>query len=232
MTPPTWWLDELAHAGDEHLDPGHVAGYEAKAGYDPRPDVELLITLGLDHRSTLIDAGAGTGAFTRAVAPHAGRVIAIDVSPAMVEVLQETVRSAGLGNVDVVRAGFLSYEHDGPPVDFAFSRNALHQVPDFWKGIGLHRLATMLRPGGILRLHDLIYDIDPAEAFEFMPAWFAGAVDDHRRGWTPAELADHVRLEHSTYRFCFEALVAHAGFDVVDVSFRRRAYGAYTLRRR
>jgi len=27
----TWWLDELAHAGQEHLDPTYVAGYEAKA---------------------------------------------------------------------------------------------------------------------------------------------------------------------------------------------------------
>jgi hypothetical protein len=30
----SWWLDELAHAGDEHLDPAYVAGYETKAGYD------------------------------------------------------------------------------------------------------------------------------------------------------------------------------------------------------
>lgn len=30
-----WWLDELAHAGPEHLDPSYVAGYERKGGYDP-----------------------------------------------------------------------------------------------------------------------------------------------------------------------------------------------------
>ena len=62
--PPGWWLDELAHAGAEHLEPDYVAGYEAKAGYDPAPDVEALVERGLDHRSTLIDVGAGTGAFT------------------------------------------------------------------------------------------------------------------------------------------------------------------------
>ena len=32
MQPP-WMLDELAHAGPEHLDPEFVAGYERKAGY-------------------------------------------------------------------------------------------------------------------------------------------------------------------------------------------------------
>ena len=41
--PPGWWLDELAHAGAEHLEPDYVAGYEAKAGYDPAPDVEALV---------------------------------------------------------------------------------------------------------------------------------------------------------------------------------------------
>ena len=159
-------------------------------------------------------------------------MIALDVSPAMIDVLRDMVRTAGLTNVHVVHAGYLSYEHHGPPVHFVFSRNALHQVPDFWKGVALHRLASMMQTGAVLRLHDLIYDIEPAQTSEFMAAWFAGAVEDPRRGWTTAELAEHVRVEHSTYRFCFEALVDHAGFDVVDVAFRRRAYGAYTLRRR
>ena len=33
----SWMLDELAHAGPEHLDPGFVAGYDRKQGY-PDPD--------------------------------------------------------------------------------------------------------------------------------------------------------------------------------------------------
>ena len=36
---------------------------------------------------------------------HAGRVIAVDVSPAMITVLDDTVRAAGLTNVDVVHGG-------------------------------------------------------------------------------------------------------------------------------
>ena len=32
------------------------------------------------------------------------------------------------------------YEHGGPPADFVFTRNALHQVPDFWKAIALDRI--------------------------------------------------------------------------------------------
>ena len=60
----TWWLDELAHAGHEHLDAQYVAGYEAKAGYDPADDLETLRRHGFGATSTIVDLGAGTGRFS------------------------------------------------------------------------------------------------------------------------------------------------------------------------
>src|SRR5215475_7731072 len=51
-----------------------------------------------------------------------------------------TLAERGLGNVEVLRAGFLSYEHAGPPADFVYSRYALHHLPDFWKAVALARL--------------------------------------------------------------------------------------------
>jgi SAM-dependent methyltransferase len=225
-----WWLDEAAHAGPEHLDPGYVAGYDRKAALDVAPDVALLRDHGLGPDSVVVDLGAGTGTFAAAVAPWCGRVVAVDVSLAMVAALRD--RTAGLANVEVVRAGFLSYEHRGEPADAVFTRNALHQLPDFWKGIALGRIAGLLRPGGLLRLRDLVWDFDPGEAAERIPAWLAGAVDDPAAGWTAAELAEHVRSEFSTYRWLLEALLDRTGFDVLDARFRRGAYGAYTCRRR
>jgi SAM-dependent methyltransferase len=225
----TWILDELAHAGHEHLDAAYVAGYEAKAGYDPQPDVERMRDLGLDAASTIVDLGAGTGVFAAAVAAHAGRVVAVDISPAMVDALRRRTRH--LANVEIVRAGFLTYEHAGQAPDFVFTRNALHQLPDFWKGVALARVAAMLRPGGIVRLHDLVFDFEPADAERALAAWMAGAVDDPARGWTAAELAEHVRLEHSTYSWLFEPLLQRTGFEILDAEYRRGAYGAFTLRR-
>ena len=43
-----------------------------------------------------------------------------------------------------------------------FSRNALRQLPDFWKALTLRRIGTMLRPGGVLGLRDLVFDFAPA----------------------------------------------------------------------
>jgi SAM-dependent methyltransferase len=142
----TWRLDEGAHAGPEHLDPGYVAGYERKAGYDPTPDVEVLLAHGVGPDGVVVDLAAGTGVFARAMAPHCGHVVAVDVSPAMVATLRARVADEGLGNVTVVGGGFLSYEHAGPPPAAVFTRNALHQLPDFWKVVALRRIAGLLGP--------------------------------------------------------------------------------------
>lgn len=216
-------LDELAHAGPEHLDPGFVAGFDRKQGRpDPSEDLALL------DGHTVVDLGAGTGRFAMAAAKRFDRVVAVDVSPAMLAV----IRSAGLPNVECVQAGFLTYEHRGEPADAVFTRHALHQLPDFWKAIALHRIAGMLRPGGLLRLPDLIYDFQPGETETVLRDWFDQAATDPEVGYTRDDLAEHVRTEHSTFRWLLEPMLDAAGFEVLDVQFTGRVYGAYTCQKR
>jgi hypothetical protein len=64
----------------------------------------------------------------------------------------------------------------------------------------LDRIRGMLRPGGVLRLHDLIYDFQPAQADEVFQRWLDNAVDDPALGYTGADFAEHIRSEHSTSR--------------------------------
>jgi SAM-dependent methyltransferase len=224
----SWTPDEIGYAGLEHLDADYVAGYDAKAQVDPRDDIAILVAHGLGPGTTIVDLGAGTGVFTAAAAATGATVIAVDVSPAMVRHLD--AQFAGQPDVTVVPAGFLTYEHIGAPVEFVYCRNALHQLPDFWKGIALQRITAYLAPGAIFRVRDLVFDFEPADADEFIPAWMAGGVDDPARGWTPDELAEHVRIEFSTYRWLFEPMLERVGFEILDVDYVRRAYGAYTCR--
>ncbi len=230
MPTPEWMLDELAHAGPEHLDPEFVAGYDRKAQVDPNVDLAAIREYGFGADSTLVDLGAGTGVFAFAAADACRHVVAADVSPAMVEHLRSQVALRGITNVDVVHAGFLTYEHAGPPADVVFTRNALHQIPDFWKAIALDRIRRILKPGGILRLNDLVYSFEAAEATERIAVWFAGAAHDSSRGWTAEELAEHVRTEHSTFTWLFEPMLEHAGFEILDRAYDRGAYAAYTCR--
>lgn len=149
---PGWRLDEVANAGRENLDPDHVALYDEKAdaGAGAAEEVELLVELGLDEASLVVDLGAGTGQFTLAVAARCLRVVAVAISPVMLARLRSKASASGLSNVEVVRAGFLSYEHRGHPADFVYSRWALHHVPDFSKALGLYRMRRILHAGGVL----------------------------------------------------------------------------------
>ena len=115
-------IDELAHAGPEHLDPDFVAGYDRKQGYpDPAEDLDAFAAHGLGPASSVVDLGAGSGQFALAAARRFGHVTAVDVSPAMVAVLRERSAAAGLANLECVRAGFLGYHPSGPPADAVYT---------------------------------------------------------------------------------------------------------------
>ncbi len=211
---PTWFIDELDYAGRENLDASHVARYDGKEDAGAAAEVALLEDLGLTPESLVIEFGAGTGQFTAAVAPACGRVIAVDVSSLMLRRLQEKVAALRLDNVEVVRAGFLSYEHAGRPADVVYSRFALHHLPDFWKAIALDRLRRIVRPGGVVRLWDVVYDFAPAEAEERIEAWCATGGDAVEGEWSRAELEEHVRDEHSTFTWVLEPMMERSGFEI------------------
>ena len=211
----SWWPDELRYAGREHFDEQHARRYDAKMDADAAGEVEMLRHAGaLGSGSVVVDLGAGSGQFTHAAAPFCARVVAVDVSPVMLGRLEEKLGDA---NVDVVRAGFLTYPHAGTPADLVYSRFALHHLPDFWKAIALDRMAAMLRPGGVLRLSDVVYDFDPRDASERIEAWIGANVShDVEGGWTRAELEERVRDEHSTFTWLLEPMIERAGFEIVS----------------
>lgn len=232
MTEP-WAIDELGHAGAEHLDADFVAGFDRKQGYpDPAGDLDVLTARGLDGAARVVDIGAGTGRFALAAAARFGHVTAVEVSPAMLAALRVRAAEAGLDNLTCVEAGFLGYRHEGPPADAVHTRNALHQLPDFWKALALRRVADLLRPGGVLRLRDLVYDFRPEQAAEVFERWFAGAAADPARGYTRADRAEHIRTEHSTFRWLLEPMLEATGFEIVSAEFTESVYGAYTCVRR
>jgi hypothetical protein len=78
----------------------------------------------------------------------------------------------------------------------------------------------MLAPGGVLRLSDVVYGFEPAEAEARLERWMAQmASDSVEGGWTRAELEEHVRDEHSTFTWLLEPMLEKAGFSIEQADY-------------
>ena len=73
----------------------------------------------------------------------------------------------------------------------------------------------MIKPGGILRLWDVVYAFDAPQAGAVLERWFEGyASDGVDQGWTRGELEEHVRDENSTFTWLLEPMIQRAGFVI------------------
>lgn len=229
---PNWLIDELAHAGRENIDPDHVLMYDDKEDADAQAEIELLVHHGLNAGSTLIDLGAGTGQLTLAAVRTGASVIAVDVSPVMLERLRAKAKAAKPPNLRIVEGGFLTYDHEGPPADIVYSRWALHHLADFWKALALSRIRSMLRTGGLLRLSDIVYSFDPAETHERIDQWRKTVPIAAGPGvWVRADIDDHVRDEHSTFTWLLEPMIERSQFRIEQAEYSADGYFAEYIAR-
>ena len=225
-----WWIDELAHAGAEHLDPDYVAGYDRKARYDPGDDVDTLGRHGLGADSTVLDLGAGTGA-SPLRSRRCRRVVAVDVSPAMVRRPRAAGSPPGSTTSRLCRAGSCSYEHEGTPVGPRLLPQRAAPAARLLEGIALDRIARACARAACSA--SAIWCSTSNRARQTSGSRLDGGRG--RRpgsGWTADELAEHVRIEYSTYSWLFEPMLERTGFEILERDYVRGAYGAYTLRRR
>lgn len=77
----------------------------------------------------------------------------------------------------------------------------------------------MIRPGGALRLWDVVYSFDPADAEDRIEARSATGNAPDAGGWSRAELEEHVRDEHSTFTWLLEAMSRRSGFTVENADY-------------
>jgi SAM-dependent methyltransferase len=217
-------LDEMVSIGRENLDPVHVSRYDGKEDAHGGAEVGVLLAAGLTGEATVVEIGAGTGQFALAAAEVFRRVVAVDPSPVMRRLLEEKAadRSSPL---EIVPAGFLTYEHCGDPPDAVYSRYALHHLPDFWKVVALSRVRRLLRPGGLFRLWDVVFHFPPDEVDARIERWCATGSSDEGE-WTRADLEEHIRDEHSTFTWLLEPMIRHAGFEIGDADYADDGFSA------
>jgi len=78
--------------------------------------------------ATVLDIGAGTGAWTVLLARYARRVTVVEPSLAMIEVLRDNLAAEGLNNVDIVQESWPEARVE--PHDFSLCSHAMYGCAD------------------------------------------------------------------------------------------------------
>lgn len=178
----------------------------------------IIDSLGIGPESTVIDIGAGTGAFAIAAAKYYKYVYAVDISEAMIDQCRQKANAAGLDNVICQVGGFLTYEHDSDPVDAIISLIVLHHLPDFWKLEALKRIAGMLKSGGQFLLFDIVLPSETSDLGTQIDDWIK-TIGKLAGPELAAEAEIHIRDEYSTYDWIMEGLLVRAGFTIDSAEY-------------
>ncbi len=125
------------------------------AGWLDRPSRVLqerpqaaIAALDLHPTDVVADIGAGTGYFARRIAPLVpqGRVLAVDIQPEMLALLQTELEAKGIGNVEPI-LGQLDDPHLPPnSIDLALMVDAYHEFA--YPREVMQGIVAALKPGG------------------------------------------------------------------------------------
>jgi len=121
--------------------------YVESAVHSQGADLEAIGALAHKLRPELaLDLGAGGGHVAYALARHARRVIATDLSSEMLAAVAQTAREKGLNNIETAEAPAERLPFEDETFDFVASRFSAHHWRDF--DAGLRQARRTLKRGG------------------------------------------------------------------------------------
>ena len=126
---------------------------------------QVLPWIGIRTGERVLELGPGPGAFTVAAARQAGpdgRLIAVDIQPAMIAAVRRRLDRAGVTNVETHAASAYELPVESGSVDRAFLVTVLPEIPD--QARALAELRRVLKPGGTLSITEQFPDPDYPQA--------------------------------------------------------------------
>lgn len=208
----------------------------------PRTAVESFAGVGypfraglIRHGDTVLDIGGGSGTdaiiASRLAGPQ-GKVLALDITPAMREKLTITLAEAGIDNVTPLEGQAESIPLPDASVDVVISNGVLNLVPDKRRAIA--EIFRVLRPGGGLQIADIVIASPVTPDCEDDPKLWAECVvgatvdEDYLNLFRDAGFEDVTVLRDYDY-FAFspstetQAVARRFGAHAVELTMRRGA---------
>lgn len=124
----------------------------AERSTEERPDL-LLPLLPLKPGMVVADMGAGSGYYSRRIAPllgPGGKVIAVDVQPEMITLLKKQITAAGITNIDPLLASETDCRLPADSIDLALFVDVYHEL--LYPIETMHCVKRALKPGGQIAL--------------------------------------------------------------------------------
>jgi arsenite methyltransferase len=122
---------------------------------------------------TVLDVGCGAGFDTIIAARQigeSGRVISVDMTPAMLEKAQAGARQAGAGNIDFRKGLAEALPVEDESVDVVISNGVINLCPD--KMAAMQEIYRTLKPGGRIQIGDIVVHKEvPEDAKSDIDLW-------------------------------------------------------------
>jgi ubiquinone/menaquinone biosynthesis C-methylase UbiE len=106
-----------------------------------------------------LDLGAGTGLLTIPLASRVREVVAIDISPAMLDRLRQHARESRVTNLKCVEADLRVLPLEDESITLAVSNYTFHHLEDSDKELALAEVRRVLVPGGRLVICDMMFSL-------------------------------------------------------------------------
>ena len=114
----------------------------------------MVGVLPLNEAFRALDVAAGTAHLSQAIAPHVREVVAIDMTPAMLEEARKTILRKGIENIRLEEGDVRHLPYADKTFDMVVSRLAVHHFEN--PEVELREMVRVCKPGHIVGIIDLL----------------------------------------------------------------------------